>query len=92
MVILSSLIIPSLSLEYVGIHVIFIRQGAYGTFLYSVCNLIATALIVPIGLMIDGMSGLLLLIFLKQLLLPAIFITVPKGSIGGLRNKIFKRA
>ncbi len=84
MVVLSSLIIPSLSLEYAGNHIVFIKQGSRGTFFYSASNLIVTGLIVPIGLMIGGMSGLILLLFLKQLLLPTIFIALPKGLIRGL--------
>jgi hypothetical protein len=75
LVLLSSLLIPSLSLEYFGGHSVFTRYGARGMFIYSVGNLMATSVAVFCGLLAGGMTGLVIAMVIKQLMLPAVFLS-----------------
>ena len=73
MVLLSSFLIPSISMEYFYNHKIFVNYGAKGVFSYSICSLCVVALVTSVGLLLGGIIGIIISLTVKQFIFPYVF-------------------
>lgn len=84
LIVLSSLLFAGQSTEYFIIHRTLAVGGARAMFGYSLCNLLATSLVVWSGLMLGGIVGLILLLVAKQITLPVVFGIVVRKPVNVL--------
>ena len=70
---LSGMLIFGQAFEYFNSHKIFAHHGSRGQFIYTLLNLALCSIFIPIGIKLGGLSGLLLALLFKQLLLPIFY-------------------
>ena len=74
LVLLSSLLIPGLAVEYFNSHRTFAYYGASATFYYSLCSLATTTTAVVVALTQGHVAELIVALVFKQLTLPFLFL------------------
>lgn len=83
---ISSVMIASLSFEYLNNHRIFVAYGPRALFFYSIFNLFLSVPILLVGLSAGGIDGLMMGLILKQIAAPSAFLLVKKRFLPMAQN------